>query len=416
MKTQPPCWVPALVAVVTAAGITAVCPAQEGGPPSAPPPPFTPFMPSAPSGPAESIAPGDDAGGRGGERDGYAAKAVGEAIFQRDPQTGSLIVIADEETNRKIGQIIQNLDRPIPQVLIKVLFLEVTHGNDLDLGVQGMSQHNKEVTQNADGTESISYRDTLETAFGLAVERQGGFYNYVTEDLELTIRAMSETAKLEVLSRPSILTRNNEEAVITIGQEVPLIENSRILDDGQTINTLSYRDVGIILRVTPHISNRNLVQLVVEPEISTLTGETVPISDTASQPIIAKRAASTSVVVPDGMTIVIGGMMQDTETESVRKVPILGDIPLAGWLFRRTIRSKAKTELMIFLTPHVVDQTPRLADLSARESRKMDIAPQAFSPAELRKHLDDYEMFIGPAPNWLTRLGRWMLYVGGILW
>lgn len=256
----------------------------------------------------------------------------GDALIQYDAETGSIIVVTDDETNKQLKQVVESLDRPVPQVLIKVLFLEVTHGNDLDLGAEWLTQD----TTTHNFSTQVDTR-TAQTAFGLAGETTGGFYKIVKDDLQVTLRALSQVAKLEVLSRPSILTRNNKEASITVGNEVPFIQNSRITQDGQTINTITYDDIGIILTVTPHITEDGLVDMVVEPEISTLTGETVPISNTVNAPVIGKRSASTEVVVPNGNTVVIGGLMEDNKTKNSRKVPLLGDIPIIGAAFRRNV-------------------------------------------------------------------------------
>src|SRR5690606_28353238 len=133
--------------------------------------------------------------------------------------------------------------------------------------------------------------------------------------------------RLEVLSRPSILTRNNQEAIITVGSEVPFVTDTRITESGQQINTIVYEDIGIILRVTPFITRDGLVEMILAPEISTLTDETVPISDTLRSPVFAKRSADTVVVTPNGQTVVIGGLMEDNKTEVTSKIPLLGDIP-----------------------------------------------------------------------------------------
>ena len=373
---------------------------------------------------------------------GWSADKVGEATFQYDPETGSIIVIADEETNLHIEEVIKQLDKPVPQVLIKVLFLEVTHGNALDLGVEARFQHGQrtvatdaetaitdsetvtdgvvstEHTESTQYTETQVFKDALESIFGLgalyAGGVDGGYYRIIREDLDATIRALAQVGKLEVLSRPSILARNNQPAIITLGKEVPFITNTRYTDAGNQINTIEYEDVGIILEVTPHITPDGLVEMTVAPEISTLTGETVRISDTAYAPVIAKRAAETTVVVPDGMTVVIGGLMEDSETEDVRKLPILGDIPWLGTFFRRTVKSKTKTELIIFLTPHVVMRTRNLETMSIAEAGKAQLVPKAFTRSELQQHLDAYEKLVppppppGPKPGVLKRTGNWL--------
>lgn len=306
----------------------------------------------------------------------YGTGLAQDVLIQTDPETGSLIIITDDETHRHIEEIIRNLDRPIPQVLIKVLFLEVTHGKGLDLGVEGRFEF--------DGNRD---RDILETIFGVATQTDGGFYRIIESNLVATIRAMAEVNKLEVLSRPSILARHNKEAIITVGQEVPFIRNSRITQDGQIINTVEYEDIGIILRVTPYITTAGIVEMDLRPEISTLTGETVPISGLIDAPVFAKRSAETRVVVPDGKTVVIGGLMQDSKIESVRKVPLLGDVPLLGMAFRRKQKDDSKTELLIFLTPQIVERSDQLEAMTKLEKNQTELIPKAFSDTQKQRYL-----------------------------
>ncbi|HOE95011.1 MAG TPA: hypothetical protein PLS90_00110 [Candidatus Sumerlaeota bacterium] len=348
--------------------------AQEMGapPPAFPPPDFA--MPAA-----EAPPP----------RDTLGTELADDVIVQYDPETDSIIVITDQATHQQIQQVIETLDRPVPQVLIKVLFLEVTHSNDLDLGVEAAYIDNDE----NDAADSVM------TDFGVDAAALGGFYRILDEDLRVTMRALASVGKLEVLSRPSVLARNNETATITIGQEVPFIRNTRITDNGQTINTIEYEDIGIILQVTPHITPERLVEMEVLPEISTLTADTVPISETVNARVIAKRSAQTRVVVADGKTVVIGGLMEDQETESVNKVPILGDIPLLGAFFRRTVKEKTKTELLIFLTPYVVDGQDALDRLTVAEHQRTEITPHALTEPGVRaKYLEGLPPRIETAP------------------
>ncbi|MDX9753771.1 MAG: hypothetical protein RBU29_07400, partial [bacterium] len=304
---------------------------------------------------------------------------IGEAIIQADRDSRSIIVICDEETNEHVKEIIENLDRPVPQVLIKVVFLEVTYHDDFDFGVEASFD-----TRPGSDNGSI-----FETAYGLAAETQGGFYRLLEKDLSVTLHALSDVGQLEILSKPSVLTRNNQEAIITVGQSVPIIQNSRVTSDGQTINTPTYEDIGIILRVTPFITKDGLVEMMLSPEISTFTDRSVPITDTVSAPVFAVRSADTVVVTPSGKTVVIGGMMEDQQTEVTKKVPVLGDIPLLGLAFRRKTESKSKTELMIFLTPFVVETPDHLDAMSQKEKDLSTLVPTSFSPEELDRYLDN---------------------------
>lgn len=314
-----------------------------------------------------------------------------DAIIQYDQETDSIIVITDDLTNNQIKHVIETMDKPIPQVLIKVLFLEVTHSNDLNLGAEASFSWDSKGGTN---------RSSIGSDFGIASATNGGFLRILDEDLQMTLHALATVGKLNVLSRPSIMTRNNQQATITVGQEIPFITNSRVTDSGQTINTIRYDDIGIILEVTPHITAERLVQLDVAPEISTLTADTVPISDTADARVIAKRSADTSVVVADTKTVVIGGLMMDTLTESVEKIPMLGDIPWLGTLFSYTKREKEKTELLIFLTPYVVDTPAQSQALSVQENNKADVPPKEFTPRQQEQFREN----MGPgARDWTAK-------------
>jgi general secretion pathway protein D len=322
------------------------------------------------------------------QRGGYGPAATGTATFRIDPDTGSLIVVADDETNEYVRSILKGMDRPVPQALIKVLFLEVTHTKGDDVGVEAALSFDRHSQTDEEGNVTQAFQDSMSTVFGLSNQTQGAFYKIVEDDLEITLRALASVGNLEVLSRPSILVRNNEQAIITLGQEVPFIQNSRVTADGQIINTVTYEDIGIILQVTPRITATGLVEMDVAPEISTLSGETVAISDTYDAPVIAKRAAETRVVVPDGRTVVIGGLMQDSKTETVRKVPILGDIPVLGFFFRRKIEDKTKTELLIFLTPHIVRESEALTAMTRREMGATVVTPEVFPREELDRYME----------------------------
>ena len=308
------------------------------------------------------------------------ATQVGEALIEVDPETRSVIVITDEDTNLQIDQVLKTLDRPKPQVLIKVVFMEVTHRDDLDVGMEG-----------AWSKVSGSTTNIVQSAFGLATPGQGGLYQLLDSDFNVTLRAISEAGKVEVLSRPSILARNNQEAIITVGQTVPFIDNVNFLQGGQQVNTVTYRDIGIILRVTPFITQDGMVEMIVAPEISTITDERVTISDGVEAPVFAKRAAETVVVTPHGRTVIIGGLMEKNKIESKRKVPLLGDIPILGWAFSRTVKEDTKTELLIFLTPYIVQDPRQLGEMTALESKNSQLPSKAFTEEELDQFVGEVE-------------------------
>ena len=354
------------------------------------------------------------------------ATQLGDALIQIDPETRSLIIVADEDTEKEITAVIKNLDRPKPQVLIKVLFAQVTLDNTTDFGVEGSYAFNVGAppqgqllssalqaitgvvptssppttsttvtgTNSAGGTTSTTTTSTGYPAgttgsagagsnFGLANATTGAFFRLNTQNAAATLYALATKGKVSVLSRPSILARNNQQAVIVVGQEVPIPTSNQITDTGQQIQSVSYQDVGIILRVTPFITVNKTVEMIVSPEISSLsTTQTVQLSSNFSAPIINKTSAETVVVTPDQTTVVIGGLMQKQTSSQVSKVPLLGDIPFLGNAFKRTTKSESKTELLIFLTPYIVEGTDKLDELTVDQVNRTDLPQQAFPLAE----------------------------------
>lgn len=321
-----------------------------------------------------------------GARQYFNNTMLGDALIEIDPETRSLIIITDEETNVHIDQVIKQLDRPKPQVLIKVVFVEVTHRDELDIGIEGSLGYTQETR---DGELQSNYGSLLSAT----LRSQGGF-KLLDSDFSVTARALAEAGNFEVLSRPSILARNNQEAIITVGQEVPFIRNPTISNTGQQTFPVEYEDIGIILRVTPFITSDGLVEMIVAPEISTISDETIPINN-IDYPVYAKRSAETVVVTGNGQTVVIGGLMERNKRETVRKVPLLGDIPLLGWAFRRKIKEDTKTELLIFLTPYVVNQPEELEQLTREETNQTEFNPIPDEPLE--KYIDNADQVIDPA-------------------
>ncbi len=337
-----------------------------------------------------------------GSRQYTPSGTVGEAVVTSDPETRRIIVITDEETSQYISQVITNLDRPKPQVLIKVVFMEVSYRNSLDVGIEGGAAHNADGARGAGassfGLSGLGNASTGQVLNALGIPTQSlapsppgaGLYQILGTDFQATLRAIAQAGRTEILSRPSILTRNSQQATISLGQEVPLVTNTRFDTLGNQINTVSYQSVGIILRVTPFITDDNKVEMIVSPETSELADRSqwVPIANGVSAPVINSRVADTVVVVPNGQTAVIGGLMSKAKTSSDSKIPLLGDIPLLGNLFKRKLRDDAKTELIIFLTPTIVRDSTQLAGVSDTERERAGAHKTSFSEEELNKFID----------------------------
>jgi general secretion pathway protein D len=309
-----------------------------------------------------------------------AADLAGQVYAVADLDTNSVLITTGSGNFDRVKTVLAELDRPVQQVLIKALLAEVTHTNKLDLGVEFSA------VNMVDGGSS-----TIGTQFGvgsIANPAGGLVYKFVQGNYNVAIDALQRLGKIDVLSRPYILASDNQQASIIVGQTVPYITYSQLTDTGQTNNSIAYTDIGIILNVTPHINPDGLVVMDVGPEISSIdTSTTVPISSTVNATVFTKRSAQTRVAIKDGQTIVIGGLMQDQKNSVVNQVPLLGDIPFLGELFKRTTTTTSKTELLIFLTPHVAREPDRLGAMSAQEQQGAIITPKAVGPGVFDEHL-----------------------------
>ena len=316
------------------------------------------------------------AGGMG-SRQYFNNTMLGDALIEFDIETRSIIVIADEETNLQIGELIKQLDKPKSQVLIKVAFVELTHNNDSDLGIDASFS----------GSIGGGEGNSLSAGTGFGIGGPGGLVQLNYDDISVSMNAYAQEGRLEILSRPSILTRNNREALISVGSLVPFAQSGNVNSiTGQTIPQYEYEPIGISLRVTPYITPHGLVELSLFPEISEITDEKIIVADGLELPVFATRSAQTVVVTPNGKTVVIGGLMQDNKVESERKVPFLGDIPILGSLFRRTVKKDTKTELLIFLTPFIVENPHDLVSLTEQERSGSTVK----AGTESGKRLDDF--------------------------
>ena len=335
---------------------------------------------------------GTGGGGAASRTQAGGGQPLGGADISFDPETRNLIVVTDEKTLLEMKKVISGLDRPSPQVLIKVIFLEATYNKSSDIGISGGFD------ANPGGKSGV-----IGQGFGLpgvanlagAMASGGGVYSILGNDFQATLTAIAKAGKTEILSRPSILARNNQAATISLGQQVPLISGTRYDGLGGQINTITYQSVGVNLSVTPFISSDGNVEMVVTPEISSLTDRSqwVNISSGGTNgavlvPVINSRVATTTVVVPDGQTVVIGGLMENTQADSETKVPGLGDIPVLGNLFKRKVKENVKRELMIFLTPTIVKAPSQLAGMTQVERQKQQMSTNAFPQADLDRFLD----------------------------
>ncbi len=334
---------------------------------------------------AQRTAPG--AASAGATTSSDSSDLSEETYFEADPNTNSLLCMTSSKNYEKIKPIIEELDKPVGQVLIKILFAELTHSDSVDWGTE-FSMLN--LRADGDFTQSVQVfgrPPTLTTPGGVAGST-GLSVRTVEGDIDVTLHALQETGRLNVLSRPYVLTRNNQLATITVAEEVPIPTGTTTVA-GQTQTTIDYRnDIGIVLDVTPSINPDGVVNMVVSPQITTRTGDTVTVSETLQAETFVTRSAETRVAVRDGQTIVIGGLIEDQLTDTIKKVPLLGDVPLLGELFKRTVKSTKKTELLIFLTPHVAQEPQALTPISDTERQRSNLGRDEDTAEIFKKHME----------------------------
>ena len=286
--------------------------------------------------------------------------------------TGNVKIVADEETNAllittfvrnfpAVEELVKQLDVLLPQVLIEAQIIEVTLDDDSVFGVEWMWEQRTTL-------DDKTYQQEGATDFGLADEVFGLKYGILSSKLNAMLHALTKDTKVNILSTPRIMTKNNQEAIINVGQAVPFLVSTQETATGGILTSTDFRDVGVILTVTPRINRSGTVSLDVNQQINSLVEFTL-----FDAPIISTREASAFVTIKDKQTMVIGGMIKDDKTETVHKTPILGDIPLLGRLFRRADTRVEKTELMVFITPHVVYSDADADRVTAEQREKLHL-------------------------------------------
>lgn len=283
-----------------------------------------------------------------------------------DKATNSLIVRASPEDYGSLVEIVRKLDVQRSQVLVEALIAEMTLDKATELGVEWrlLNEPKRGDTRAIGGTNFplggatqgiINQFATAPFAgpTGLVLGAARGTITFGDQqffDIRGLIRAFQGDSDVNILSTPQILTTDNEEAEIIVGENRPFVTQSQSSAEGTTtIQTFEFRDVGVTLRITPHISPNRFVRMKIFQEILNFVSE-----PEVGAVVTTKRQANTSVTVEDGQTVVIGGLIRDDDVQSVSKVPLLGDIPILGTLFRSERQSKIKTNLLIFITPRVV--------------------------------------------------------------
>ncbi len=321
-----------------------------------------------------------------------AAELEGGVKITADKATNALIIIASGNDYQTLVDVVKKLDIRRRQVYVEALIMEVSLDKSRDVGVEfrGAIQTSKNSGAVLTGTNfgfdggvnslitAIASGNPLAmTGTGLIAGGIGG--NVTLPDgtkipaITAILRAAQQNQNINILSSPHLLTLDNKDAEIVVGQNVPFITSNltNTTNTASVTNTIERKDVGITLRLTPHIHESDYVNLDIYQESSTVVGDSI-LNVNQVGPTTTKRSAKTSVIARSGDTIVLGGMMQETITTTRKQVPLLGDIPLIGNLFKFSSVSRQKTNMLIFLTPKIIKNPEDITSIAEGKQKAMD--------------------------------------------
>ncbi|EPC4043173.1 type II secretion system secretin GspD [Enterobacter mori] len=259
-----------------------------------------------------------------------------------DESTNSLVITAQPNVMNSLEKVIDKLDIRRPQVLVEAIIAEVQDGNGMDLGVQWTGKHGGVQFGSTGLPISQIKNGTIKGASftGLAT----GFFN---GDFGALMTALSTTGKNDILSTPSVVTLDNKEASFNVGQDVPVLSGSQTTSGDNVFNSVERKTVGTKLKIVPQINDGDMIHLKIEQEVSSVDASAT--EDASLGPTFNTRTINNEVMVHSGQTVVLGGLMENVNKQNVSKVPLLGDLPLVGQLFRYTSQDTSKRNLMVFI-------------------------------------------------------------------
>ncbi len=344
--------------IAKANGAPAAAPAKAKAGPNANPKKAAVAAPAAPS-PASSSA--GDAAAPG------TTSMDEEVIILSDKDTNTLIINAPADMHREIEKTIQELDQSRRQVLIETAMVEVVLDEGTDLGVEWAVQGGGDPSQFGSQGSGLTL-ESLVTGAATIPGITDGFTYFINSNNKkwALIKAAQDENRLQVLSSPTVLTRDGMEAEVSFGQEVP-VRQSSVTDGGRENFSFDYRDAKITLRVTPHIDDNEMVTLNLEQEIRRVIEDKISEGETA--PTFRTREIRSNLQVDNGQTIILGGLIERGDIVERVGIPYLMDIPFLGVLFGRNVTRKEGTEILMVMTPHVVD-TRDETDLLTRDFRR----------------------------------------------
>jgi general secretion pathway protein D len=323
-----------------------------------------------------------------------AAAAPQQAAFEGsklsitpDKATNSLVIVASPTDYQNLVQVIQKLDRRSRQVFVQAMIAEVSINKAKALGVQwgflGVASNGSVSTvasYDPFGTfANVGSTISTITAAGLT---GGNLPALTAANFPVVLQALQSNGALDVLSTPNIMTSDNKEAEIFVGENVPFVSGTNLTSTGLSQQSIERKDTGIILKIKPQISEGEYIKLDIYQEISAVKDFGTPANPNLGS---TKRSAKTSVVVKNTDTVVIGGLIQDTDQITESKIPLLGDIPGLGWLFKSKSTKRDKTNLLILLTPKIIKDARDMAEVSVNTKNAFSEALKINKPLNVEQ-------------------------------
>lgn len=278
-----------------------------------------------------------------------------------DTENNALLISTTAREFKRIEQIVRQLDMMPTQVMIEAVIAEVRLSDELKFGVRW-------------AVESGKFRFKLsDVASGFAgASLPGAAWSFVSSDLQVTLNALASITDVNIVSSPNIMALNNQKASLQVGDQVPIVTQQAtgvVTASAPVVNSVTLKDTGIILTVTPRVNASGRVLLDIDQEVSNVVKTTTSGIDS---PTIQQRKLSTKVIVNDGESIALGGLIQERNTLDRGQVPIVGDVPLLGNLFKNKTDTIARTELIIFIRPHVVRNINEARDVTDEFRQKLN--------------------------------------------
>ncbi len=295
-----------------------------------------------------------------------------------DDAKNALVVMATPEDYRRIRQVIETLDVMPNQVFLEATIAEVRLNDQLQFGVRWFMQKNASMfglSDQAGGTPNVNTPlGTNLLGAGVGAVFPGFAYAYRTFNQQVTLSALNSITDVNVISTPSLTVLDNREAMLQVGDQVPVQTLSSVSAIGNTFNSVNYTNTGVILKLTPHISESGRVMLEIEQEVSNVD----PATAGSTTPTIQQRRVRTQVVVNDSESLMLGGFVKDQRGYSTSQIPVAGDVPIVGNLFKEKGDTITKSELVIMITPHVVRSLSEGREITEEYKRKLlDISTRA---------------------------------------